>query len=357
MAVRRYIQPTVHAALMALLVAAPAMLAGCGGTGEEAPAARPERPAHLVETVTVTPETVSTARDRTGDVRARRKVRIHTREEGLIETLPFFEGDTVGAGETLATIDDSLLRAELAKAEARTRQARLDLERLDGLITKNAASQDELARARTELDVALAEQQILETRIEHTRMKAPFDGIVTRRLMESGDMAAKNDHLLTMVDPQSLVVEAPVSELTLPQLRVGDPATVRIDALGTGVFEGRILRIHPALDPLTRQGIVEIALTPLPEGFREGQFARVTLKTAARERMLVPFSALQRDREGEFLYRLTGEGMVETVRVTSGVRTADRIEILDGIAPGDRIVSRGFLGLRAGMTVRVVGDT
>jgi multidrug efflux pump subunit AcrA (membrane-fusion protein) len=131
---------------------------------------------------------------------------------------------------------------------------------------------------------------------------------------------------------------------------------VRIDALGTGVLEGRILRIHPALDPLTRQGIVEIALTPLPDGFREGQFARVTLKTAARERMLVPFSALQRDREGEFLYRLTDEGLVETVRVTSGVRTADRIEILDGIAPGDRIVSRGFLGLRAGMAVTVVGD-
>ena len=78
MACRRYIQPPVHAALMALLVAASAMLAGCGGTGEETPAARPERPAHLVETVTVTPETVSTARDRTGDVRARRKVRIHT---------------------------------------------------------------------------------------------------------------------------------------------------------------------------------------------------------------------------------------------------------------------------------------
>ena len=353
---RRYFEPTVRLALMSLLLAASVMLAACGGTGEETPASRPERPAHLVETVTVTPETVSTARDRTGDVRARRTVRIHTREEGLIETLPFFEGDAVQAGETLATIDDSLLRAELAKAQARTRQARLDLERIDGLILKNAASQDELARARTELDVALAEQQILETRIEHTRMKAPFDGVVTRRLMESGDMAAKNDHLLTMVDPQSLVVEVPVSELTLPQLRVGDPASVRIDALGTGMLEGRILRIHPALDPLTRQGIVEIALTPLPDGFREGQFARVTLKTAARERMLVPFSALQRDREGEFLYRLTDEGLVETVRVTSGVRTADRIEILDGIAPGDRIVSRGFLGLRAGMAVTVVGD-
>ena len=341
--------PRLFTAVAALCIA----LSGC--TDPEPQAARPDRKpvSHLVEVVTVAPEKVSTLQERTGSVLARRIVRIHNREEGRIEELPFFEGDRVRAGDLLVRIDDSLLKAELAKAEARTRQARLDLERIDNLIRKKAASDDELARTRTELDVALAEQQILETRIEHTRNTAPFDGIISQRLIEPGDVAARNSHLLTLFDPQSLVVEVAVSELTLPRLANGDPASVSFDALGGALIHGRVHRIHPDLDPVTRQGIVEISLDPLPDGIRAGQFARVKLKTAARPRLLVPFPALQRDRDGEFLFRVDPESKARQVKVRSGARIAGRIEILDGIADGDRIVTRGFLGLRADMTVRI----
>ena len=307
---------------------------------------------HLVEIVTVESRQTSTEHERTGSVRARRLVRIHNREEGRIEALPYYEGDRVAADELLVKIDDSLLQAELAKADALARQARVDLERIDGLIKKKAASEDELARARTDLDVALADRRILETRIDHTRITAPFDGVVAERPVEPGDMAAKNTHLLTLIDPGSLVVETPVSELALPQLGIGDAAEVRIDALGASVFAGKVTRIYPQLDPYTRQGIVEIALDPTPPGIRPGQFARIRLTTAVRPRLLVPFSSLQRDRDGEFVYRLDAEDQAQPTRVRSGVRIADRIEILEGLAPGDRIVSRGFLGLRPGARVR-----
>lgn len=340
---------TVVAAACLLLVAA------CSRSGP-APAGVDKKgsQAQLVEAVTVAPEAVGTTDERTGSIRARNVVRIHNREEGRIEALPFFESDAVRAGDLLAKIDDSLLRAELDKAEALTRQARIDLERVDGLVRKKAASEDELARARTELDVALAEQKILETRIDHTVMSAPFDGVISERLMEPGDMAAKDSHLLTLVDPGSLVVEVSVSELTLPLIAIGDPAEVRIDALGPGVIPGTIKRIYPVVDPATRQGIVEITLDELPAGIRPGQFARVRLRTAERPRLMVPFTALQRDRDGEFVYRLDSEDRAQPVRVRSGARVADRIEILEGVSAGDRIVSRGFLGLRPGAAVRVV---
>lgn len=332
------------------------LLAGCGKPAPEERAGDkggdkgPD--AHLVEIVTVATQETRIEHERTGSVRVRRLVRLHNREEGRIESLPYYEGDRVSAGELLVKIDDSLLQAELAKADALARQARVDLERIDGLIKKKAASEDELARARTDLDVALAERRILETRLDHTRITAPFDGVVAERPVEPGDMAAKNTHLLTLIDPGSLVVEAPVSELALPQLQIGDAAEVRIDALGAGVFSGRVTRIYPQLDPYTRQGIVELALDPLPPGVRPGQFARIRLITAVRDRLLAPFSALQRDRDGEFVYRLDADDKAQPTRVRSGVRIADRIEILEGLAPGDRIVSRGFLGLRPGARVR-----
>ena len=334
------------------------LVAACGQSGRAPDVSDDKKPrAQLVEAVTVDFEVAGTTDERTGSIRARNVVRIHNREEGRIDFLPFFESDTVKAGDLLARIDDSLLQAELAKAEALTRQARIDLERIDGLVKKKAASEDELVRARTELDVALAEQKILDTRIGHTAMTAPFDGVISARLMEPGDMAAKNSHLLTLTDPVSSVVEVSVSELTLPQISIGDPAEVRIDALGPGVIPATIKRIYPVVDPATRQGIVEIALDKLPSGIRPGQFARVRLRTAARPRLMMPFTALQRDRDGEFVYRLDDDNKVQPVRVRSGARVADRIEVLEGIAAGDRIVSRGFLGLRPGATVRIAQAT
>ncbi len=161
-------------------------------------------------------------------------------------------------------LDDALLRAQLDKAGAGSRQARLDLKRIEGLIKKRAVSKDELSRTTTALDIARAEQRMLDIRVGYTRITAPFSGVVTERLMEPGDIASKNSHLLTLTDPQSLVMEIHVSELLLPHVAQGDLVSVRIDALGDDNHKGRIQRIHPELDAVTRQGRVEVALDPVP---------------------------------------------------------------------------------------------
>lgn len=323
------------------------------------PAAKPnahKKPSgtHLVEVIETRLENVNTSHQRTGTLRARRKVRIHSQEEGRITKAPFFEGDRVKQGDILIQIEDDLLRAQLDKAGATLRQARVDLKRLLGLVRKRAASEDEKARAQTALDVALADQKLLQTRLAYTRIPAPFSGVISERKVEPGDLVAKHDHLLTLSDPASMIIEIHLSELLMPAIRPGDPVTVRIDALGTNSFPGSILRIHPELDHLTRQGIVEVVLDPVPAGARAGQFARVTLETAKQERLLVPFAALRRDRKGEFVYRLDKENRAHRTTVRSGIRLADRIEIIEGLDQGLQIVSRGFLGLSEGKKVKIV---
>ena len=338
----------IAALLFALLTA------GCGDTGpEKKGAAKRPAPGHLVELFPIAFEPVSTVYERTGSLRARRVVRIHNQEEGRITDLPFFEGDRVRAGEVVVRMEGDLLRAELDKAKATTLQARLDLKRLENLARKKAASEDELARARTALNIAVADQTLLETRLAYTRIAAPFDGIVSARLAEPGDVVARHAHLLTLSDPASLVTEIHASELVLPLFHTGDPAKVRIDALGRASFVGRILRIHPELDPISRQGTVEVILDPVPAGARAGQFARVTLETEKVARILVPFNAVKRDQLGEFVYRLDDENRAHRTEVRSGVRIGDKIEILEGLAPGHRIVRRGFLGLTDGKIVEI----
>ncbi|WP_241087454.1 efflux RND transporter periplasmic adaptor subunit [Candidatus Vondammii sp. HM_W22] len=295
------------------------LLSGCSEKPTAGPSGKKRSGTeHLVEMVVVSPEQVSSAHERTGSLRARRIVRIHNQEEGRITSIPFFEGDAIASGDTLVRLEDAMLRAQLDKARATTRQAQLDLKRIGDLVKKRVASDDEQARARTALDVAKAEQKLLDIRLSYTRITAPFSGVISERNMEPGDLAPKNSHRLTLTDPDSLVTEIHVSELLLPHLKRGDPVTVGIDALGNLPVSGKIQRIHPELDQATRQGVVEIALTHIPEGAKAGQFVRITFKTAQVERILLPFAAVRRDRDGEFVYRLNEKRQALRTPVRSG---------------------------------------
>jgi RND family efflux transporter MFP subunit len=340
------------ALLLTLLVS---LLSACS---RESPAqAEPNAnrsPPHLVEIAIVERDTLGSTAVFNGTLRSRSIARIHTQEPGRISDLPFFEGDPVDQGELLVTLDDALLQAQLLKARALKSQAEDNRRRLEDLGSRGLVSNEELIRSRTELAVARAEEELLLTRIGYMTLHAPFDGIVSERLVEPGDAVAANTHVLTLIDLETLITEVSVSELLLPHLRPGDPAMVRIDALGGAEFPGRINRIHPTLDPGSRTGVVEVALEPVPDGARPGQYCRVVLTSRGAERRLIPFSALRRDRAGEHVFRLAADGTVERVAVRSGLRLADRVEILEGLDNGDRVVIKGFLNLRAGMVVNVV---
>ncbi len=309
---------------------------------------------HLVVTETIVPREVGLSHERNGSLRARQSVRIFNQEEGRITELPYYEGDRVTAGQQLVRLDDDLLTAELEKAEATRKQAQSNLQRLTGLAKRKAVSDDELTRARTELNVAVAEQKLLQIRLEYTQIKAPFSGTISQRLVEPGDVVPRHTHLMSLIDPASLITQILVSDLLLPRLDLGDGVSVRIDGLPGKAFPGKIQRIHPELDPKTRMGIVEILLDPVPQSARPGQLARVTLDTAALQRLMIPFQALQRDRAGEYIYYLDQDHKVHRTEVISGLRIADRIEITQGLSAGQRIVVKGFLGLREGKQVEAV---
>ncbi len=347
--------PAKRARLFAIALLALILGACARENSEPRPAPRPSPKAHLVEIATADARTVARSSLHTGTLRARRTLRVFSQEEGRITALPFYEGDLVANGSILLSLDDALLRAELDKTIATRHQAELDLKRLEGLNRKKLVSEDELARARTALEVARAEESVLQTRLGYTVERAPFAGVVQERLAEPGDVVSKYTHVLTLTDPASLVIEFGVSELVLPQLNVGDPVEVRVDALGSRSFPGQILRIHPSLDARTRQGMVEVTLTPVPPRAAAGQFSRVTLRPSGRERLLIPFEALRRDRQGEFVFRLGPENQALRISVRSGEKFGDQVEILDGLKDGNQIVVRGFLGLRNGIVVKVVG--
>lgn len=335
------------------------LLTACNET--EQPSTSKKAPKqHLVEVITAQQQVVAIERGRTGTLRAVQEIQIFNQEEGRITALPFYEGDLINKNDVVARLDGRLLEAQLARAVALRRKAEKDLQRIQGLVERRLTSQTEFTRVETELAVAKADEQILQTQLDYTVLHAPISGVVSARLSEPGNIAERYTHLLTISDQSSFITQVPVSELLLNKLQLGDPVAVSIDALNTQQtpdsqsLQGKITRIYPNLDPATRTGTVEIALDPAPIGARPGQLARVKLRTQEAERLVIPFVALRRSTEGEYVFTLDQEQRAQTTAVITGLRIDDAIEILSGLSAGDRIVVRGFTNLRANTLVSIV---
>lgn len=287
-----------------------------------------------------------------GTLKYRQKVRIHNQEKGRIVSLEHFEGDLVNANELLVKLDDTALKAELQKTRALSKQAQLDLKRIRRLNLKKAASEEVLARKATDLEIARAEVLILETRQSHTLIKAPFAGVITRRLQEPGDIAMENTHIMTLAKPDSLIVEASVSEQLLPHLTLGHEVDVTIDVLPDIKFPGQIVRIHPQLDTLTHYGTIEVKLDNLPVAAKAGYSAHIDLDSQIKDRLLVPVQAIRREQLNEIVYLLK-DNVAHQRMVKTGKLFDNWQEITAGISAGDLIVSKGFLGLTDKMTVSI----
>lgn len=334
------------------------LIAGCDGADSSTPAsAERERPAHRVEVAPVTVEARTFSAERPGTLEARRHARLLSQEEGQVTAVHYEEGDQVTEGELLVQLEDRLLQAELDRVRAQHDQAKADLARLERLAERELTSEDALSQARTEVAVRRAEQALLETRLEYTRIQAPFTGTITDRLVEPGDGVGRFTHVMSLMDRDTLVARVSVSDRLAALLQRDDPVTIRIDALPDTRLEGRIRRVFPVIDRESRQGTVEVILESLPDGARPGQVARVTFTSHPVERRFIPFAALRRDIDGEHVFVVDEDNEVSRRDIRTGMRLDDAVEVLDGVAAGERVVVRGFLGLRAGREVEVVGET
>ncbi len=265
------------------LIATLFVVNGCDRTGQNKSAIKKRRAsAHFVETLPVEKIPLRHTITRTGTLAASRVAKLFNQEQGSIDRVNVSEGDFVTRGRLLVKLDDRRLRAQLAKAVAETKRSGADIDRIRKLAKANIASREKLLEMETALEVAQADELLLGIRLSDTEITAPFGGVITERYAEEGDVAPLHTHLLTMLDRNSLYTEVHVSELLLPALSVKDKAEVAIDALGGGkLFPGEISRIHPTINPHTRQGIVEVRLTKIPDGAAAGQLTRVTLKPEA----------------------------------------------------------------------------
>jgi membrane fusion protein (multidrug efflux system) len=281
------------------------------------------------------------------------------------------EGQAVQRGQVLARIDPTEVRARVAgrSAELEAARAQLSLAQknrvtqralLDkGYISKNAfdATQSNYDVARARLAAAQAELAVATKSLGDAVLYAPFSGIVAQRFADPGERVALDAKVISLVDLSRLELEAALPAAAIAQVRIGQAIQFRVDGFGTREFTGKIERINPATVAGSRSINVYAAIDNAGGELRAGIFAQGTLALARHEDALaVPVSALREEGGQAYVYAIV-DGAVRRKPVKVGQSDdAGTVQVLDGLAAGERIVKSNLGSLREGALARVVTE-
>lgn len=286
-----------------------------------------------------------------GTLASNQSVMIRPEIPGRLTRLHFEDGATVAAGTLLAELDKSVLRAEVANAQATLALAQKEHTRAEELLQRGTGTiqrkDESLANLRSaEASLALAQAQLQKLDIE-----APFDGTLGIRRVDVGAYLAAGEDIVNLEEIDPVKVDFEVPERFLSELQPGKEIQLRSDAYSGEIFRAWINVVDPQINPRTRAAQVQALAENADQRLKPGQFVSVTLRVNERQgATFVPEQALVPNSESPLVYRVA-DGKAQGVPVETGIRIARHIEILSGIAPGELIVTAGQQRLADGMPV------
>jgi RND family efflux transporter MFP subunit len=328
-----------------MLIAA-AFSAGCRKHGASSLGEAP--PSAAVRVVVVEQKARPSSEEVVGTVRAKLRSAIEAKVSGRIEALLVAPGQTVKAGELIAQLDAREIQAKLDQALAMREQAAKDLARARDLMEKKITTQAEFDSVQARERVAVGSVKETETMLGYTKLIAPFNGIVTRKLADVGDLATPGTPIVEMEDPSALRFEADVPEALIGNVKLGGKLPVRVGALPTRI-EGNVVEMAPVADAASRTFLVKLDLPPT-EAARSGQFGRVWVATGESQTMRVPAAAIVARGQMETVF-VAAKDHAQLRIVRTGKRTDGEIEQLSGVNSGESVVIEGAEQLRDGQAI------
>lgn len=286
-----------------------------------------------------------------GTVRSRTVAKIAPKLNARVLEVLVNPGDTVKKGAVIARMDDRDLRAAYdaakaahAAAAAQAGQAGADEKRMVDLYQKQAATRQNydavLAQAKAARAMASqAASAALQAKVAlgENVLYAPFDGVISERLKEPGDMAMPSDAVVLMHKPDDLRLEAAIASHCLEQVKLDMPVTVRFDAIHQ-TLEAKVDEIAPEVDPQTHTQMIKVKL-PVLAGLQHGQYGWLELSCQAEQQaLLIPETAVLHYGQLQAVKVVDGQ-QLHTRHIRTGKRFGDRVEVLSGLRDGDIILT------------------
>lgn len=339
-------------------------VAGQGARPGAAPGGRPPggpggpgggRPATVVTVAKVTTQNIEDQVTAVGSLLAAQSVLVKPEIPGRVDAVAITDGARVSAGDELFSLDRSVIEAELAQAQAELALARSNLKRTTNLASQAFVSERSRDEALANVRVLEARLQVVQARLDKTRIRAPFDAVAGLLQVSLGDYVQAGTEMVRLDDLSTLKLDLRVPERLFARLQRGQPIRVRFDAYPQREFTAQIETIDARLDDSGRSVIVRGRLDNGERLLRPGMFARARLVLGQREAaVMVPEASIVPDADAQYVYKVEGSTARRT-RVVLGSQREGLVEVIEGLSAGDTVVLAGQINLRgAEAPVRIV---
>jgi membrane fusion protein, multidrug efflux system len=341
-----------------------------GKRAEQQTAAAPVAEFLQNDLVIVEPGALEQSLPLTGSLMPLTEATVKAKVAGELVAVTVREGESVKQGQVLAKIDLTEVSAKVAAREADVAAAKAQLvwaeknrNQQKALLEKSFISQNAFDNIQSSLDVAAAKTRAAEADLVVAQkslgdavLVAPFSGVVSQRHAQPGERIPLDAKVISIVDLSRLQLEASVPPAAIGQVRVGQPISFRVEGFGEREFIGRIERINPSATAGSRSISVYAVIDNASGLLRGGMFAQGALTLSRIDSALaVPGSAVREEIGQTFVYAIENS-MIKRKNVKVGVAdAAGRVQVLDGLTAGDRIVRVNLGSLREGVTARLSG--
>lgn len=291
-----------------------------------------------------------------GTIQSDNNILVPPLSPGLVTKVAVKAGDRVAAGQLLAELDAAVLRSSIAEVELSLSLARTLYERRERLWAKKIGSEIEYLQAKANKEGLEKRLATLQEQLNLTRITAPIDATVDEVLVKEGEMAAAGVPAFRLVQLSRLKITVDVSENFIARVKPGDPVAVSIPVLGRS-FDSRVSAVSQVIDASNRTFKVEVAVTGAAGPVKPNMLAVVMINDYTNaSALVVPANIVQQTGAEKFLFAAVEENGRWKARkriVRTGENYADRVEILEGLAAGDRVVTFGFQKIADGQPLSV----
>lgn len=347
-----------------IIVIATAMT-GCGPEKKESNS----QEAIPVKVLTASKSSIENHHQFPGQVKSDKEAKLSSIVMGTITHSPVDIGDKVKKGDLLIRIKDDQILAQKSQLEARKVQAKANLEnteknyqRIKNLYAEESATSKELDDISTMYEIAKANMEALEARLNevnemlaYTSIRAPFDGIVARKFVSEGDMAAPGHPLVAIADPATIKITANVPEKWINTIKQNSKVLVTIDAAGLQQVPAILTAVSEAGDPMSRQFSIEAKLVNVSdtETLKPGMFSQISIKLDGDNALYIPKNALVKRGQltGVYTFNENQVAMLQWIR--TGQSMADSVEVLSGLKEGEQFVVESPSSLRQGQQLTI----
>jgi membrane fusion protein (multidrug efflux system) len=342
-----------------LFAAALSALFGAWGAGSvAAQGTKEEKPVPVIVAEART-ETVADRVEALGTLKANESVTITSNVTETISGVHFDDGQRVEAGDLLVEMTSAEEHALLEEAQARLAEAERQYDRVRSLVQQRSASESLLDERKRDLDTTRAMLVALESRLADRIIKAPFDGVLGLRNISRGALVEPGDVITTLDDDGFMKLDFTVPSVYLSALAPGLRIEAKSRAYGDRAFDGVVRGVESRVDPVTRAVQVR-ALIPNPDRtLKPGLLMRVEMLVEPREAVVIPEGAIQQQGEDHFVMAVAdvegrGAPTAERRQVQVGTRKPGLVEVREGLAAGERVITDGNDKVRPGQSIEIV---